>query len=99
MAIAAHTLQLTTAVAMFERSCSQPQGEPEMTVKQQDLDELEAIVDRIGLPTVLAALGELCYLKGEHIRTNWQDSRGATQWERMARPINAACDRARDAGL
>lgn len=41
---------------------------------------LEALIDRIGLSTTVAAIGIICELKREHLITNWQDPTSARHW-------------------
>lgn len=54
-----------------------------------DTQALEALVDLHGITAVVAALGAICYGKAEHLRSNWQDSHAAREWERIAKPIDA----------
>lgn len=55
-----------------------------------DVDALEAMIDRIGLPAVLDLLGEVCSAKADHIRENWQDSPLAESWDNDASKILGA---------
>jgi hypothetical protein len=41
---------------------------------QNERNELEAIIDRRGLSSVLMALSEICGEKSERILSNWQDN-------------------------
>jgi len=43
--------------------------------------ELEAILDSSKLDRVVYALGEICWAKAEHLRSNWQDEELARRWE------------------
>lgn len=45
---------------------------------------LEAFIDRRGLAAVVDALGIICGEKADHVRSNWQDSRTASAWQRRA---------------
>lgn len=49
--------------------------------------ELEALIDRHGIATVLEAVTEVCNLKAAHIAENWQDMKLAKTWERVARLV------------
>ncbi len=42
--------------------------------------ELETLIDRCGLSSVLMALSEICGEKADHIRSNWQDEHLARDW-------------------
>lgn len=58
-------------------------------VKGQDLkDLLEGAIDSNGLSGVLSALSEICYEKGDHLRSNWQDEHAARDWERDAKYLD-----------
>lgn len=50
--------------------------------------QLEEMVDKYGLPTLLGWLRDICYEKGEHVRTNWQDGGLASGWESDARALD-----------
>ena len=47
-------------------------------------DELEKMVDKFGLDSIIEALREICILKADHLRVNWQDEPSAENWERKA---------------
>jgi hypothetical protein len=49
---------------------------------------LEGMVDRHGLEAVIETLAEICYEKGDHLRTNWQDEKSAKSWDRMGKQLN-----------
>lgn len=55
-----------------------------MTYKQQlteaEAAEVEQLIDRCGLATVVGALALICAEKAEHVRTNWQDKELAAAW-------------------
>jgi len=57
--------------------------------------DLEAMVDRNGLPHVLDALATICFEKAEHLRSNWQDESAAKEWERFGKAVDKAADKAR----
>ena len=55
-----------------------------MTTAQQVfniVDSLEVMVDASTLATVTDALAEVCYLKADHIRQNWQDNITSKPWD------------------
>lgn len=58
---------------------------PKLT--QEQMDKLEALVDRNTLAGVLLALSEICDLKEEHVREGWQDKHTADTWKRSARAL------------
>jgi hypothetical protein len=51
------------------------------------IDKLEALVDVHGLDGVLVLLAEVCDLKAEHLRANWQDETSASVWDNYAHRI------------
>lgn len=50
-------------------------------------DELEAIVDAIGLGMTLSVLAMIAGDKADHLRSNWQDAGTAKVWEAAGRDI------------
>lgn len=50
-------------------------------------DELEILVDKVGLSKALFLLAEICDGKAEHLRSNWQDANAAKEWTADARAI------------
>lgn len=52
--------------------------------QQRREDLLESLIDKVGLETVIQSLANVCYNKGDHIETTWQDEALATGWFRMA---------------
>jgi hypothetical protein len=50
--------------------------------------ELEVMVDRTSLQTVIEALAHICWLKAEHLEENWQDEQSARAWKRDARKLD-----------
>lgn len=55
-------------------------------------DELESIIDRVGLDTLLDCLSSVCDDKAEHLACNWQDDGAARAWQRAsARIAKASC--------
>ena len=51
-------------------------------------DNLEALVDKADLSTVLETLVDICNGKAEHLRTNWQDENEAKAWDKDAATID-----------
>lgn len=51
---------------------------------------LEAMIDRCGLETVVAALALICGEKAEHVRSNWQDRALAKAWDRCGAHLSKA---------
>ena len=52
-------------------------------------DQLEGMVDRVSLSTVLSLLGTICQAKAEHVAENWQDDRMAKTWDKASRRLDA----------
>jgi len=67
----------------------------ERGVTQGDQDRMEAAIDLYGLSDVLQSIVEICYLKSEHISTNWQDDNTAKEWEKAARLIDTCSSKTR----
>ena len=51
-------------------------------------EELEALVDRVGLRRTVEMLAEICRDKSEHIAVNWQDKRLADRWAAVSRKLD-----------
>ena len=45
-------------------------------------EELELLLDKIGLPLLLASLADIANEKAEHVATNWQDQNLAKRWRK-----------------
>jgi hypothetical protein len=58
-------------------------------------DQLEQIVDRVGLKNVIETLAIICDLKADHILSNWQDSSTASAWQRNTKVLDTAAARIR----
>ena len=56
-----------------------------MTTAREIEAQLEAAIDSESLQFVLSTLRDVCYAKGEHLRSNWQDAHTARAWERAGR--------------
>ena len=48
------------------------------------LDLIEEIIDEKDLPELVALIAEVCSLKADHIRENWQDDETANVWDGWA---------------
>lgn len=64
-----------------------------MTAKEkQAVETLESMVDSHGIVIVTRLLAEVCRLKAEHIRENWQDEQLAKAWDVDAKRLDMAAD-------
>lgn len=61
-----------------------------MKTYQDNQNTLEAMIDSVGLSTVLEMLETICIEKAEHLRSNWQDEHSAKQWQKASGYILAA---------
>jgi hypothetical protein len=52
--------------------------------------ELEELVDRHGLKTVVDRLASVCWEKAQHVQENWQDKALATRWNQAANRLETA---------
>lgn len=60
------------------------------TVTEKEIDEvIEEFMDRptVNVSGVLLSLINVCMLKAEHIRHDWQDEETAKTWEKVAQLI------------
>lgn len=55
--------------------------------------ELEDVVDALGLKGVCEALAEICSAKADHVRTNWQDEPRAKAWGKAAAMLERVATR------
>jgi len=51
-----------------------------MLTPKELTEALEKLIDKNGLDNILSILIEICELKAEHIRDNWQDMDLAQAW-------------------
>jgi len=58
------------------------------------MQQLESIVDEHGLAQTIEMLAEICNLKADHIRSNWQDESLACLWGRMSGKLQRDSDEA-----
>jgi hypothetical protein len=47
-------------------------------------DELELLIDKYGVASVLGRFSDVCREKAEHVRANWQDEALANEWYKLA---------------
>ena len=48
------------------------------------LDQIETIIDDEELTGLMDLVSEICSLKADHIRQNWQDETTANHWDGLA---------------
>ena len=56
----------------------------------EQVNQLEMLVDENGLDNVIDALADVCGLKADHIRSNWQDLETAKAWDRAGYAVNSS---------
>lgn len=60
-------------------------------MEQEIQDKLEIeFIDKHGLSNTLEAIADICLLKAEHLRVNWQDDNTARAWETIYNKMNHA---------
>lgn len=64
--------------------------EPTARPKTNVTEELEKLVDAVGLFHVVTGLELICNEKAEHIRANWQDKVLARKWETAGKRLYKA---------
>ena len=47
---------------------------------QAEIEQLERLIDKVSLQSVLMALSEICDLKSEHLAVRWGDKVMARRW-------------------
>ena len=52
------------------------------------IEALEKLIDASSIENVITSLADVCLLKAEHLRTNWQDKNTAEYWEKIANKLN-----------
>lgn len=52
-------------------------------------EELEQLVDSLGLYGVIEKLETICYEKSEHLESNWQDPVAAKNWQSAAKLLGS----------
>lgn len=48
---------------------------------------LELLIDKLGVPRLLAAIADVCAAKSAHVAVNWQDKQLAMQWAAICRKL------------
>lgn len=66
-------------------------------LNEQELLEIETIMDRCGLSSILMGLSEVCGRKA--VAENWQDTRLAKDWATLEGAIGVVVPRATARGL
>ncbi len=56
-------------------------------MENKDKEEIEAIIDRVGMLCFINTVIDICEEKADHIRSNWQDKHLAKVWERKAKVL------------
>jgi hypothetical protein len=56
-------------------------------MKPEEIEILEALIDRLTLATVIEMLERICHRKAENLRTHWKDEISAKLWDKAARQI------------
>lgn len=51
-------------------------------------EQLESMIDTKGLRHILDTLVDICMEKAEHLRSNWQDTTAADNWETAANGLD-----------
>ncbi|MCF4967243.1 hypothetical protein [Nostoc sp. CMAA1605] len=54
---------------------------------KDNMDVLEALIDKLTLSAILEMLERICHKKAENLRNHWQDETSAKLWEKAARQI------------
>lgn len=59
-------------------------------ISDVELEELESLIDSIGLSQVVGALADICYMKEQHVAENWQDEALAKDWHKAGAVLSKA---------
>lgn len=59
------------------------------------MNQLESMVDTVGIRNVLYALSRICDGKAEHLAVNWQDSKTAKVWAQWSYRLDAEAARSK----
>ncbi|AUT02721.1 hypothetical protein CLI64_21255 [Nostoc sp. CENA543] len=54
---------------------------------KDNMDVLEALIDKLTLSAILEMLERICHKKAENLRNHWQDETSAKRWDKAARQI------------
>jgi hypothetical protein len=55
-------------------------------------EDLEPVVDRVGLKEVIDTLVYICYEKAEHLESAWQDAEAAKAWTKAGIKLDKLSD-------
>lgn len=58
-----------------------------MKTTREQQDQIEGIIDNTDIEALLNGIADICYGKGEHLRSNWQDEYSAKKWEMAAKQV------------
>jgi len=58
-----------------------------MNAKKETIQQLEQLIDKHSLGTIVEMLTEICHEKAEHVSLNWQDSITARTWRQDANSL------------
>lgn len=64
-----------------------------------NLEQLEAIIDSIGLAMTVRAISTICYEKAEHIATNWQDASTGKVWAKGGALLDVTAIKIKNLGV
>ncbi|MBD2663068.1 hypothetical protein [Richelia sinica] len=56
-------------------------------MKNDDMDVLETLVDKLTLAAILEMIERICHKKADNLRNKWKDEITAKYWEKAARQI------------
>uniref|UniRef100_A0A6M3LW98 Uncharacterized protein n=1 Tax=viral metagenome TaxID=1070528 RepID=A0A6M3LW98_9ZZZZ len=54
-------------------------------------DQVEDIIDKLGLQQTVELISDICYEKANHIQENWQDENTAHAWDFAGGYLFKAC--------
>lgn len=57
-------------------------------INQAEIDQIEKIIDRVGLAQLTEAIAAIAVQKSLHVEENWQDVPLAKVWTRVARKFD-----------
>jgi hypothetical protein len=58
-----------------------------MPYTDAEKDDLERLLDHLGIEDVMCALSQICYEKEAHVQESWQDGRLASRWKRLGNSL------------
>ncbi len=54
---------------------------------------LEEMLDKWGMVRLQEAIKDICHLKAEHLRSNWQDEASGRDWDRVGLEVGKLVSR------